>query len=301
MNEQDIRQKTKETTASFHKELVFSKDDPLGDDGMHVLAGDPCLAAVLSLDLSDNNISDAGLLALLRSNFRPFLLRIILRGNRLTSAGVEALASSPLLAYVRTLDLRSNDIDNAGAIALATSPWTLRLERLSLDNNDIADEGAFALASSLFLRSVQSLGLSFNRLTDAGVRHLALAPSLVRSRLELDYNLEGAEGRATCRLRSALLSLSAFDLRYCVAVPLDFHALRVARLMALDSGDDDDLFGLKPHLLPEHRAWWEDKLVGVSDASLDRALALCPNHPRLLERKALLLRLQQTREEQLFF
>lgn len=300
MNEQDIRQKTKETAASFHKDLVFSKDDPLGDDGMHVLAGDPCIAALLSLDLSDNNISDAGILALLRSNFRPFLLRIILRGNRLTSAGIEALANSPLLAYVRTLDLRSNDIDDAGAIALAQSPWAARLERLSLDNNDIADDGAFALASSLFLASMQSLGLSFNCLTDAGVIRLALSPSLVRSRLELDYNLEGADGRAACRRRSLLLTLSTFDLRYCVAMPPGFHALRVARLMALGDANDDDLFGIKPHFLPEHRAWWEDKLGDVETANLDRALALCPVHPRLQERRAALVRLQQCREDQLF-
>jgi uncharacterized protein (TIGR02996 family) len=158
------------------KVLDLSAND-VGDAGIAALARSPRLARLHTVRVRNNHIGDAGCEALAGS---PLLARMIahdprldLRQNSITSAGLKALAACPLLAAVRVLDLSHNYIADDGLLALADSPHTDKLTTLLLRQNPITDHGAVGLARSALMARLERVDLSDNsRLSRRGIDEL---------------------------------------------------------------------------------------------------------------------------------
>ena len=91
----------------------------LGDDHLAVLFASPCFPALEDLDLSFNDLTDAGVVALLGTGVPQRLKRLVLGGNPIGDEGAVALADalggSPVL---KELNLRMTNIGTAGRAAL---------------------------------------------------------------------------------------------------------------------------------------------------------------------------------------
>jgi uncharacterized protein (TIGR02996 family) len=113
--------------------------------GMAELARCPFLSRVHTLDLERNELGDAEIEDLARSDRLGELRTLLLWSNRIGDTGAPALASMAA-PKLRRLDLSANVIGDTGAAALA--PMLGRLRHLDLAANQIGDEGAFALAAA---------------------------------------------------------------------------------------------------------------------------------------------------------
>jgi uncharacterized protein (TIGR02996 family) len=98
------------------------------------------LARLHTLILRNNQLRDAGLVALAASPHVGNLVRLDVDANGITDAAIPALAS----LRVHTLALRGNELTDAGAVALAATMPQLRF--VSLEGNRIRGPGALALA-----------------------------------------------------------------------------------------------------------------------------------------------------------
>ena len=135
------------------------------------------------LDLSNNKITDAGVIslsqALKSSACKVTTLNLV--ANQITDAGVislsQALKSSA--CKVTTLDLVANQITDAGVISLsqALQSSACKVTTLNLCNNQITDAGVISLSQALQSSAckVTTLNLGVNQITDAGVISLSQA------------------------------------------------------------------------------------------------------------------------------
>jgi len=161
------------------------------------------LTGLISLDLRDNQIGNAGARALVPLTG---LTSLHLSVNQIGDEGARALAA---LTRLTSLDLGANKIGAEGARALAT---LTRLTTLDLGDNLVGDEGARALAT---LTGLTSLDLGANLIGPEGARALAALPGL--HSLALGHNKIGDEGAyalldALCDAPGAA-SLRMLDLR----------------------------------------------------------------------------------------
>ncbi len=180
----------------------------IGAVGVQVLAGLGLVSGFEVLDLQENPISSAGLLALIEAG--PNHLRTLDLGNcGIDHRGAVALAGCPGLRWLERLDLNGNPIGDAGAEALAQSPYLARLATLQLGEGGIGVSGAVALAKSTTLLGLRNLHLANNQIGPDGGRSLAEAPWLEQlEELSLWANRlgTGAKGALKCRLgKRALL------------------------------------------------------------------------------------------------
>jgi uncharacterized protein (TIGR02996 family) len=186
--------------------------------GLEALAAAPGLAGLSGLNLHGNNLNDGAVAALVRAPaFR--LEALDLTRNQITDAGARALAASPSLAGLRKLSLWGNQLTDEGFRALVQSPHLValthlevglygmpsrfteaslralaqspappRLTALDLGGSLVADPGLAALAGYPHLDALRRLDLSKSatrlayidaaRITDAGARLLASLPAL---------------------------------------------------------------------------------------------------------------------------
>ena len=122
----------------------FGRDDSSGYD---TFAGSEFMA----LDLSNNLCADLAP-ALAASPDVRGLTRLNLSHNQMGDAGVQALATSDHLRALTALNLTQNSIGDGGAQALAASENLRTLTTLAVGGNVIAARGAQALADSPYLR-----------------------------------------------------------------------------------------------------------------------------------------------------
>src|SRR5262249_8531015 len=95
------------------------------------------------------------------------LASLDLSGNQVGDAGVRALALSANAAGLRKLRLMTCGVTDTGAVALA-SPHLAGLQELDLNNSSVTDDGARALAESPHLAGLKSLGLRYSQVGTAG-------------------------------------------------------------------------------------------------------------------------------------
>lgn len=160
----------------------------LHNDDAKALADSPHLGELLTLDLRNNRISEAGAIALANARTLLKLKKLEFSENRIGDRGLEALAGSPILANVWNFAVYQNGISDGGAIALASSPHARSLRWLALSGNSIGDAGAIALAQSPNLAGLKRLYLHRNPISEAGA--LALAASSTLGTLD-DMTVDG--------------------------------------------------------------------------------------------------------------
>jgi uncharacterized protein (TIGR02996 family) len=177
--------------------------NPLGDEGVRLLARCGSLTELRALDLSGVSFGTAGAEALATANL-PRLEELRFYSSRLNSKTVCALLSGPgfpalrelslgwcsvepagmellgaaRLGQLRNLDLVSAGVGNKGAAALAASPHLRELRKLRLADNRIGARGAAALAQSACVGKLVDLDLGGNPIGPSGARALARSEQL---------------------------------------------------------------------------------------------------------------------------
>lgn len=155
----------------------------LGLSGCHLLDEHPLslaasdhLGGLRGLDLSNNEIGNAGAAALAAAGFGP-LEYLSLKDNRLREAGLSALAGAAWAGSLRRLDLGGNLILDTGMHALLSSGSFAALESLDLNVTGIGRDTAFRVAEGGLPR-LHSLSLGGNHLGDEPIIALANSPAL---------------------------------------------------------------------------------------------------------------------------
>jgi uncharacterized protein (TIGR02996 family) len=159
--------------------LALNDNRQISGEGVAALADSPFFAGLLELDVSGNDVGEAGARAVVRGRAMAHLHTLGLAGCHVGDAGVAALVRSDvfprMLARNPHLDLRRNTIGPAGADALAAHPDLVRVVSLDLGENYLGDRGVTILAESGQLGSVRTLKLARNQLADAGAVALITA------------------------------------------------------------------------------------------------------------------------------
>jgi Ran GTPase-activating protein (RanGAP) involved in mRNA processing and transport len=146
-------------------------DNRLGT-GVRFLAASPQFGPLKVLDLSSNEIDDAGATYLAAGKTMLGLEELSLSYNNIGDAGIKALAAWRGLAKLKKLSLRQNKIGTAGITALAASPHLRGLTELDLGNNPVGAAGAKALAASSVLANLKYLWIQEAQLTSEGEKVL---------------------------------------------------------------------------------------------------------------------------------
>ena len=174
--------KVLEKEVSTLTELVLS-NCPLNGECADKIGELLPLSKLTSLYLSENKITDAGVVSLCQALQTPTckVTTLYLRNNQITDAGVVILcqALQTPTCEVTTLYLRDNQITDAGVVILcqALQTPTCKVTRLHLSGNQITNAGVASLCQALQTPTckVTTLDLSGNQTIDAGVVSLCQA------------------------------------------------------------------------------------------------------------------------------
>jgi uncharacterized protein (TIGR02996 family) len=213
--------------------------------GLGALLASPYLGKLVRLDLGNCRLNDqaAGVLAAARL---PRLRELRLGQNRVGDEGVAALAAGRLLRGLEQLDLSHNQVGVEGARALADSPHVAGLTSLVLNDNAAIDDGGVeALAASPHLANLTRLELSginqpdwrterHRGLSRAGMAALAASPHLNNlTALNVSNNaLVGQSAVSVLAATKALLRLTVLDLSDCWIGPRGCSTLAASPLLA---------------------------------------------------------------------
>jgi hypothetical protein len=127
---------------------LSASHNPIGDEGLRVIATSALFESVESLALADAGITAAGAKVVIGPDSVYGLSLLDLSANALGDEGVEAIAASPYGSYLRTLYLNEVGATDRAARALASSPHLADLGYLELKGNTLTDAGLAALRAS---------------------------------------------------------------------------------------------------------------------------------------------------------
>jgi uncharacterized protein (TIGR02996 family) len=182
-----VRVLARSSTLPNLRELALNDNRQITGDAVRLLADSPFFAGLRALDLSGNDVNDAGVRAVVESLSFGRLSALKLAENHIGDAGVAVLTGSALfrrmLARDPRVDLRANAIGPAGVAVLARLPAVASAVAIDLTRNFLADAGVEAVLGGPHLAGVRVLRLSQNQVTDAGAAALAAAlPRFTRLR-----------------------------------------------------------------------------------------------------------------------
>ncbi|GEM_PF-2424478 len=162
----------------------------------HLLGSPEHMAGIEWLDLTDNGIDDADVIAALAACAPPRLERLSLSGNPVGRIALAGLRDT-YFPRLRRLRLARAGLDPANVARLADRLELPLLARLDLSGNDVGDVGASALATSERLTELRVLTLATALIGDAGAAALAESETLgALVRLDLRNNEIGPLGAA---------------------------------------------------------------------------------------------------------
>ncbi len=153
-----------------------------------------CVEAVITLDLSCNNLSYVGAVCLSRGLKYCVNLKNLYISNayNIGEVGVEAISTTLRCCAITELSLACGHIKDNGAEALARCLQTCnKLTLLNLNDNEIGDRGASNLGIALkHCSRLRNLSLNSNLISGLGVIHLAEEIQHCQNleTLELGYN-----------------------------------------------------------------------------------------------------------------
>lgn len=196
----------------------------LGADEAAIISRSDQVKTVKILDLSDNQIPDAGLKSLLESENLAALEELHLGVNFITDQGIQDAAAAPELALknlkglilsdnkltdvsmtemvkspnfdgLESLDVGWNEIGNGTVKALGETEHMASLTKLDLERGYIDGEGIQEFLKGRVIERLEELNLSANKLKDDAIKLLATTPKLVSLRVfRISQNLIGDEG-----------------------------------------------------------------------------------------------------------
>ena len=191
--------------APFLRKLQFEQGhlDPAG------LAKVEQLAQIDELDLFRTDLTADGLRALLASKHLTALKTLNVSGNQIGDAGAAALAAWPGLGRLDALDVSSCGLQHEGVRLLAAAPAVANLKRLRIGRNGEAGVPGLLLGSPHLknLRELELGGMEFTAGTAADFQRSAFAKTLTH--LDFDcatFQPGGFEAFTRCDL-PALRSL----------------------------------------------------------------------------------------------
>lgn len=202
------------------------------------IVASPYLLEVRELNLSNQQVGDAGARALAGSPNVANLRHLGLSYGELDEGGIEALANSPCLRGLRSLDLAKNRLSSLAVNRMPGPTFLGGLDEIDLDyclrdctvvgllwgfhwkqlkcidlgQNELAASDMTGLTSSRYLKTLVWLRVPYNNVGDDGVEALAGAdwPELAA----LDLTATGISSRgARALLESKLPNLASLDLR----------------------------------------------------------------------------------------
>ena len=178
--------------------------------------------SLTALDLPSKvlGMPEAMVLADLLRSVTASVTKILVGGNYLRDEGTIILCDAmrgSTVSKVQELGLNSNGIGPDGAKAVAALCAAMAsLTKVLVGGNELGDEGTIILCDALresTATKVQELDLSLNRIGPEGAKAVAAMAAVVASltRLDIDYNSLGEEGRAV--LRKTVEVRSGFELK----------------------------------------------------------------------------------------
>lgn len=131
------------------------------------------------LDLSNNALEDAAVLAIAGAAELSGVKRLLLGGGQYGARALEALAKSKTLTSLESIHFTGTPFGSEGLARFLKSLQLPKLTALTLEDTQLGDDGALAIASSKSSTRFTSLELGHNKVTQVGVFALADSPHLV--------------------------------------------------------------------------------------------------------------------------
>jgi len=211
------------------------KHRSLNDVGLAVIARAPCAANLTQLNISQNNITDAGLEASIAAFIS--LEDFNIEQNYIDDAGLVAIAGAPCAAKLTQLNISRNsitdagleasiaafinlkglnigkygDIGDVGLAAIAKAPCASNLTYLNLLSNQITEKGIVASIGAFTSLTDLNIGLN-EHIGDAGFAALAQAPCAVKL-IRLGIRQIGISGVGVQNNIGSFTSLRSLDIR----------------------------------------------------------------------------------------
>jgi len=149
------------------------------EDSLKVLLSSSTLTQLETLNLYDSHVQDAHLLGLEdMEQHLPKLHSLDVSNNQISTKGLIALSQAPQLSTIRDLDLGNNAIDDEGLKALLSSPHLESLTSLRLNWASITNEGLQALTQSPKLSQLTILSITGCNIDNEGIKMLATSPHM---------------------------------------------------------------------------------------------------------------------------
>lgn len=182
----DFNQFGQAIALSSVKELHLSKTQMIDDQAVQL--AEASAHHLNSLDVSQNPISDQGVISIISSGMNGNLSSVDFSGTSLTQAGIQQIAN-----------ILQDNINNVSEIKLANTQMTAQgfsaivdlpqLTALDVSNNAIGDEATKILNEKKSHIFLEKINLSATKLSDEGALQLAEAlPELNVSSLDISHN-----------------------------------------------------------------------------------------------------------------
>jgi hypothetical protein len=130
---------------------------------------------LLHLDISYNNIGDAGAASIAKALPNSQLETLNIGLNNIGDAGAASIATELPNSKLETLNIGSNKIGDAGVASIATALPNSQLKALNIYYNGIGNAGAASIATALPNSQLGKLYINGNKITDAGAKVIAQA------------------------------------------------------------------------------------------------------------------------------